>query len=119
MEFADDQASSRIELDNGTVITKCDNCRAMWRERNERGIEGDPPCDKCQVELLEENSDAIQIFFLIRYQLIMGPESPIDINHLAIHAAINLYGIRNRRECFEKVLTLCRWWLKKIKAEEE
>lgn len=117
MEFCEDQASSRIELENGTIITKCDQCRQMWKERNERGIEGEPPCKECWTEPFEENEDAFKIFFLTRSQLIMG-QSPIDVNHLAIYSAMDLYDIKNRRECFEKVMKLSKWWIKKLKDSE-
>jgi len=52
---------------------------------------------------------------LTQYQVIMGPRGPVDINHLAVHAAMELYGIRDKRRCFEGVLKLSRWWLENIK----
>jgi hypothetical protein len=67
------------------------------------------------VDAVEENEDAIRIFFLTQYQVIMGPRGPVDINHLAVHAAMELYGIRDKRRCFEGVLKLSRWWLENIK----
>jgi len=67
------------------------------------------------VDAVEENEDAIRIFFLTQYQVIMGPRGPVDINHLAVHAAMELYGIRYMRRCFEGVLKLARWWLENIK----
>lgn len=39
----------------------------------------------------------------------MGFDGPIDINHLAIHSAMDLYQVRNRQRCFEKVVKL--WWV--------
>ena len=44
----------------------------------------------------------------------MGFSGPVDINHSAIHEAMRLYGIEDQKKCFEKVLTLGRWWLNKI-----
>jgi hypothetical protein len=66
-----------------------------------------------------ENEDAIRIFFLVRYQLIMGMNGPVDVNHLAIYEAMKLYRIKNRRECFEKVLILARWWIEKMTNKGE
>jgi hypothetical protein len=34
----------------------------------------------------------------------MAADGPIDIQHGPIHAAMTLYGIEDRRDCFEKVL---------------
>ncbi len=45
----------------------------------------------------------------------MGPNGPIDINHLAIYAAMDLYGVTDRRECFMKVLHLAQRHLDKIR----
>ena len=90
----------------------CGDCKRMYAERNPPG---EAPCQSCRVETVEENEDAIRIFFLTQYQVIMGPRGPVDINHLAVHAAMELYGIIDRRRCFEKVLKLSRWWLENIK----
>ena len=92
----------------------------MWSERNERGIEGDPPCDECQVDLLPENADAQKIFYIVRYQLIMGSGGPVDIIHSAVRDAIKDYKITNPLECFEKVCTLARrWWIPKLNEKSE
>lgn len=79
MEFADEQASSRVVLEEGTpnerVLTKCDQCREMWRERNARGVEGEPNCGECWVDLMEENRDAAHIYQLCRRQVITAGEA--------------------------------------------
>jgi len=103
------------KLDDGTIITKCDECRTMWRERNERGVEGEPLCSECWIDLLPENLDAQRIFYLIRYQLIMGSAGVVDIIHSAVRDAIKDYGIGNPIDCFEKVIALARqWWIPKL-----
>lgn len=107
------EASSRIELDDGRVLTRCDQCRSM---HGERSPPNDPPCETCWVELKKENEDALQIFYVIQDQFLMGQNGPIAINHLAIHSAMELYGIQNRRDCFEKVLRLSRWNIEKINS---
>jgi len=88
----------------------------MWRERNERGVEGDPPCHTCRVEPMPENEAAWKIFNINRYQLIVaGMDGQIlDINHLTVYESMRLYKIKNRPRCFEKVLILSRWWTKKL-----
>jgi len=48
----------------------------------------------------------------------MGTNGPIDINQIPIHKAMKLYKIKNRKECFEKVLKLNNWWIERIYQEE-
>ena len=55
------------------------------------------------------------IFFLIRNQLIMGFDGPVDINHQAIHGAMKLYNVNNPRECFEKVLIMSQNWIERMR----
>ena len=82
----------------------CEGCKQL---HGERVPPEEPPCDTCRPKYFAENADAIKIFFLIRNQLIIGNEIAIDINHQAIHEAMKLYEVENRKACFEKVLTLC------------
>ena len=63
---------------------------------------------------LSDNEDAWKIFNIVRYQLIAGQAGVIDINHMAVHEAMRLYRIKDRRKCFEKVLSLARWWVAKL-----
>jgi hypothetical protein len=90
----------------------CDGCREMYAARTPPGK---PPCETCREEVQEENTDALKTFFLIRYQLIMNSMGgAVDIQHEAIHKAMELYRIENRQQCFEKVLSLSRWWLERV-----
>jgi len=98
------------------VLTKCDQCRGTYAERNPPE---EPPCEICYVELWSENEEAIRIFTVVRNQFIMGPTSAIDINHLAIYGAMDLYKVKNRRQCFEKVLRLANWWLEQLRKKEQ
>ena len=92
----------------------------MWRERNERGVDGEPPCDDCRADLLPENKDAQQVFYVVRYQLIMGPASALDIRHDAIWRMIDELKIKRRLDCFEKVIMLAgRWWIPKLNEKSE
>ena len=113
--FSDDQASSRVELEDGTIITKCGQCREIYSERIPPE---EPPCDTCRVEPMEENLDAFKIFGIARAQFIMGANGPIEINHLAIDAAIKREGIEDK-DCFNKVLALSRWWIGKLREKKD
>ena len=38
---------------------------------------------------------------------------PVSIDQNAIHNAMELYGIENRQQCFEKVIVLSRHFIRK------
>lgn len=90
----------------------CSTCRTLkgdnWSEED---------CLKCLPPLEEENEDAAQIYLVVQTQYIMGFNGPVALNQLAIHEAMKLYRIRNRRECFEKVLRLSQHFIEKINLE--
>jgi hypothetical protein len=67
------------------------------------------PCDICRPEFRIDNIDAFRIYDLTKYQYIMSMNGAVDINHMAVWKAIEKYQVRNEKETFEKVLTLCRW----------
>lgn len=48
----------------------------------------------------------------------MSMNGPIDINQIAVWKAIEKYCVRNEVETFEKVLTLCRWYIGRINRRE-
>ena len=122
MEFADDLASSRIILDEGTenerVLTKCDQCRELWRGRNERGIVGKPPCNTCRVDLLEKNKDAAEIYTLARRQVVTADQGQIiDINIPAVKIVMDLYGVKDQKDCLLKVRNLFHHFENKRRKE--
>ncbi len=89
---------------------QCEACKEVYGDDQEK-------CSDCKPEYLEENAEAIYIFFLVRNQLIMGYSGPVDINHLAIHSAMNLYEIKEKKDCFEKILFMGSYWLNKIREK--
>jgi len=44
----------------------------------------------------------------------MGFDGPIGLSHPAIYGAMDIYEIENKRDCFEKILTLEKHWLEII-----
>ncbi len=96
------------------VKPPCSRCKILKGESWDEEI-----CSVCLPPLMPENEDATQIFSITQNQLIMGPGGPIDINQTAIHEAMKLYQVQNRRECFEKVLTLSGYFLGKIRKKVE
>lgn len=72
------------------------------------------PCEECLPPLFPENKDALRVFFVVQDQVIMAPMGGVvSLNHEAIHRAMGLYGVRDKRSCFEKVLRLAREFLVK------
>jgi hypothetical protein len=47
----------------------------------------------------------------------MGSGGPVALNQMAIHAAMDLYDIENKQDCFEKVLRLGRHFVKEQQEE--
>lgn len=86
-------------------MSACDRCRETW-ERSKK----EPPCETCRVELRAENEDAAQIFQRVRGQVITRfngqADVVVDLSHLAVWAAIDAYGVRDKVGCFEKVMAL-------------
>lgn len=117
MQFIDSQVASRIEFDDGTVLTKCDQCRQMYAERIPPGI---PPCESCWIELREENKDIARIYLEVRDQVITaGMGEVVDINILAVIKLMDLYGIKNQLECLKKIRRTFHHFLSEVKKKNE
>ena len=78
----------------------------------------EPPCKTCYIGPLPENEDALKIWSIVKDQYIMGMNGPVTLNQNAIHNAMSLYEVKNRKECFEKVLGLGHWWVKRVRENE-
>ena len=85
----------------------------------ERKPPATPPCESCRVDLKVENEDAARIFMTVRGQvLVVGNGQVIGLNHLAVWAAIDAYGVRDRTGCFEKVFRLFHERLREQRESE-
>lgn len=90
----------------------------MYAERNPPEI---PPCtegiaatnwEPCRIELQKENEDAARIYQIVRGQVLTVGDQVIDLNHLAVWAAIDGYGIKNRTRVFEQIIQTFHHFLK-------
>jgi hypothetical protein len=45
----------------------------------------------------------------------MGMGGPVSFLQPAIHDAMELCNVKNKKRCLEKLLTLEPWWLERIK----
>lgn len=93
----------------------CEGCKTLHGERDPPQ---EPPCDTCRPEFIEENADAVKIFYMVQGQMIMGFDGPIDIMHEPIHRAMDLYKIENRLDCFEKVLRMAQESIKRMREKD-
>jgi hypothetical protein len=115
VRFADDEAASRITLEDGRVLTKCDQCRQMYAERKPPGT---PPCDSCRVELRDENEEAAAVYLLTRRQYIIAENGRVvDISIPAVKIAMDLYGVRDQKECLARVIRLFHFFEKERRKE--
>jgi hypothetical protein len=87
----------------------CSTCRILKGH-----LWTDEKCAECLPPLMNENEEAARIYMIVQNQFIMGSGGPVAINQLAIHEAMRLYKIQNRKECFEKVLALAAHCIEKI-----
>jgi len=62
-----------------------------------------PKCDACIPELMEGNEEVLQVFLRVQGQHIMGSSGPVDLNFQSVEFVLNLMGVENKREVFERV----------------
>lgn len=68
---------------------------------------------------MEENVDPVHIYLLVKNQLIVSMNGPVDINHVAIHEAMRLYKVDDPCSCFEKVIILADHFISKYQESKE
>jgi len=68
---------------------------------------------------LEENRDAGTVYIMCRNQVITaGMGEIIDINLQTVKTVMDLYGVKDQRECVEKVTKTFRHYLSKRRDEQ-
>lgn len=86
-------------------MRKKPSCDVCERINSKAGRE--TPCKDCLPPLYEENRDAVKIYMLVQDQVRISPMGGIvGLDHNAVHAALELYEIADRRRVFEQVLQL-------------
>lgn len=64
----------------------------------------EPPCDVCKPFLMPENEEAMFIYNKAANQVrVAGMGDIVGLDYNALKFIMDLYGIGNQRECFEKV----------------
>jgi len=79
----------------------CEVCREMKKKHNQK-----PDCDNCLPKLFPENEDAIAVYSQVRNQAIyVGMDGiPVDLDYRAVKVVMDMYGIEDQADCFQKVL---------------
>lgn len=80
----------------------------MYADRNPPE---EPPCDDCYVELMPENAEAVQIFPVVRNQVVTVGDHVIDINIPAVKTAMDLWGIKDQKSCLNKIRAAFHYFL--------
>jgi len=116
-----EQAVSRLILNDGSILTKCDQCIATYSERNPPE---EPPCEDCRVELMKENQQAAYIYQIVSRQVrtIFNGERSI-VTDLDFNAVFNVMdripgGVKDEWGCFEKIMSAFYYFLKERDKNE-
>lgn len=62
-------------------------------------------------DILPENEDAEKIYLAVQDQLIVGMGGAVALNQLAIHAAMDLFEVEYKQDCFDKVVMVGRHFI--------
>lgn len=74
----------------------------------------EPPCITCRVDLLDENAETAQVYMLTRRQVItVGQGDVADISIPAVKIAMDLYGVREQKNCLNRVRRLFHYFREK------
>ena len=90
-------------------------CPGCWEIYDSRKPPEMPPCETCKIELLEENADAGAIYNLVKRQVIISMDTVIDLNYGTVIEIMKLYGIKNQKQCLNKVIHTFHHFLRKRK----
>ncbi len=71
-------------------------------------VEGrEAPCERCRKQPTAKNQEAVDTYLKVQNQVIVaGMGDVIALNYASLEFVMNLFGVNNRRECFEKVLII-------------
>ena len=87
--------------------------------KDEDGNIKEPKCDICMPTLMPENSQIFEIYTLVRNQHIMGFGGPVDLDIKSAMLVIDMFGVDNRKEVFDKVYKLYNITLSRIRDQAE
>ena len=94
----------------------CPECQLLYSERTPPE---QPPCETCRAELLEENEDIANVYMVTRRQYIIAEMGRVvDINIPAVKDVMDLYQVKNQRECLMMVRRLFHHFLPRSPIDE-
>lgn len=108
------QNASSLKREDGTTISACERCRETYALGSKKK---EPPCEKCKVELMEENQEAAHVFMMSRNQCLSLDKHIIDISIPAVKIIMDLYHVNDQMRCLIKVLKVFHFCLEKRRDE--
>jgi hypothetical protein len=86
----------------------CKACKSTHERRGEPA-----PCTSCIPPLMPENVDPVKVYMTVRNQVItVGMGEVVDLHFPSVQMIMDMYGVQEQRQCFEKVTYLFHEWLK-------
>ncbi len=82
-------------------------------------IPPETPCETCRVDLLEENEEAAICYMQARGKGVTVGERVVDLSIPAVKILMELAGVKNHRECMNKVFSTFHYFLNKQRKECE
>ena len=81
----------------------------------------EPKCDTCMPDLKSENQIPYEIWNMVKYQWIMGPQGAVDIQIQPIIELINMYQVPDNEKvyCLNLVSNASRYVLYRLKERDK
>jgi len=70
-------------------------------------------------EVLPGNEEVLNVYMLVKGQHIMGFNGPVDINIIAIKTVMDLLGIEDQQNVFNRVYKIYNHVMSEIKQRQE
>lgn len=78
----------------------CEICANLHAEKGR-----DPPCDSCSIDLLPENVETVQLYNLVRGQVLLTAlGDSIDLNYTSVIEVMKLIGVEDSRDVFLSIV---------------
>jgi len=87
--------------------------------KDEDGNPKTPKCEECIPILMSGNRQIFEIYTLIRNQHIMGFGGPVDLDFKSAMLIIDMFGVDDKKEVFDKVYRLYNITLSRIRDRIE
>jgi|WetSurMetagenome_2_1015567.scaffolds.fasta_scaffold106009_2 hypothetical protein len=91
----------------------CDRCKFFHAKRGES-----TPCDTCIPIPIQENADAVNVYMMVRNQVVTaGMGRVVDLNIPAVKYVMELYGVKDQKDCLSRIMKIFHTLLQERVAE--